>query len=203
MRLATGLLALLTVVAFAPVGAQQPSAGLQSYDVELIIFRTLTANTSEQLTLEGPGPALALAAEEGESPPIVTESVPLATAVFPSLPPTKFKLTSLEDTLRRTRNYQPIAHIGWTQPGFPRNATQFLPIDAIVDPGSGLKGRIALSRGRYLHLTLDLQYDALGAAGEPAQRVVMRTTRRMRSNERHYIDHPRFGVIAIVTPVTG
>ena len=70
----------------------------------------------------------------------------------------------------------------------------------MVPAGSGLVGQVALTRGRYLHLTLDLVYDAPGAAGEPTQRFVMRQSRRMRSNERHYLDSPRFGVIAIVTP---
>ena len=70
----------------------------------------------------------------------------------------------------------------------------------MVPAGSGLQGQIALSRGRYLHLTLDLVYDAPGADGEPTQRFVLRQSRRMRSNERHYMDSPRFGVIAIVTP---
>ena len=63
---------------------------------------------------------------------------------------------------------------------------------------AGLQGQIALSRGRYLHLTLDLVLD--GAATGDGSRYVLRQTRRMRSNERHYIDSPKFGVIAIITP---
>jgi hypothetical protein len=66
-----------------------------------------------------------------------------------------------------------------------------------VPAASGLQGQIALSRGRYLHLTLDLVYDA---QGETPQRYVLRQTRRMRSTERHYIDSPKFGVIAVITP---
>ena len=62
---------------------------------------------------------------------------------------------------------------------------------------SGLSGQIALSRGRYLHLTLDL---GLSTGDRSGQRYVLRQTRRMRSNERHYIDHPKFGVIALITP---
>ena len=68
-----------------------------------------------------------------------------------------------------------------------------------VAAGSGLTGRVALSRGRYLHLTLDLALEPAGGA----ERYVLRQTRRMRSNERHYIDHPKFGVIALVTPSDG
>jgi hypothetical protein len=122
-----------------------------------------------------------------------------AAATFPALPSSRFKLTAIEQSLRRSRNYQPLAHIGWTQPGFDRNAAQYLPVDALA-PNSGLTGQIAVTRGRYLHLTLELTYDSPATADEPSQRYVMRQTRRMRSNERHYIDHPRIGVIALVTP---
>jgi hypothetical protein len=72
-----------------------------------------------------------------------------------------------------------------------------MSIEGIVPPSTGLSGQIALSRGRYLHLTLELTYDS---AEEGGDRMVLRQTRRMRSNERHYIDHPKFGVIAIITP---
>jgi hypothetical protein len=58
---------------------------------------------------------------------------------------------------------------------------------------------VALARGRYLHLTLDL---ALQPAGS-SERYILRQTRRMRSTERHYIDHPKFGVIAVITPSGG
>jgi hypothetical protein len=68
-------------------------------------------------------------------------------------------------------------------------------VSSLVPAASGLQGQIALSRGRYLHLTLDLVYDSQGE-----QRYVLRQTRRMRSNERHYIDSPKFGVIAVITP---
>ena len=52
--------------------------------------------------------------------------------VFPPLPPAKFKLTAIADTLRRSRNYQPLAHFGWTQPGFPRTEAHYMSIDSLV-----------------------------------------------------------------------
>jgi Peptidoglycan-binding protein, CsiV len=191
-----------------PASAQQSDAGLQSYDVELLIFRVLSSNaTAEQWSLESPTAGHHPAIPDDELSPFdnadsAAPPPPAASVSFPALPPAKYKLTAMEETLRRSRNYQPLAHIGWTQPGFPRNAAQFLSIDSLVPAATGLTGQIALTRGRYLHLTLDLAYDAPGVSGEPGQRFVLRQTRRMRSNERHYIDHPRFGVIAIVTPST-
>ncbi len=72
------------------------------------------------------------------------------------------KLTAIEETLRRSRAYQPLAHIGWTQPGYARNDARYLPVSSLVPATAGLQGQIAPSRGRYLHLTLDLVLD--GAA---------------------------------------
>jgi hypothetical protein len=197
------LIALLSVATLT-ASAQQTQV-LQSYDVELVIFRTLNSNASpEEWSMEAAAAGQRLAIPEDEPSPFASnEPAPTTTATFPALPPAKFKLTAIFDTLKRSRNYQPLAHFGWTQPGFPRDSAKYLPINSMVPAGSGLLGQVALSRGRYLHLTLDLVYDAPGPAGEPTQRFVLRQSRRMRSNERHYMDSPRFGVIAIVTPSSG
>jgi len=198
--LALGLLGSVTLTA----SAQQSTQVLQSYDVELLIFRTLNPNASpEQWSMEAAAAGQRLAIPEDEPEPFSTSApAPTTTSSFPPLAPARFKLTGIYDTLRRSRNYQPLAHFGWTQPGYARNDAKLLTINSLVPAGSGIVGQVALTRGRYLHLTLDLVYDAAGAAGEPTQRFVLRQSRRMRSNERHYLDSPRFGVIAIVTPST-
>ncbi len=186
----------------ASASAQQTV--LTSYDVELIVFRTLASKaTPEQWNLEAGTADQHLATPEddpqdgGEQVIAPPPSAPMMT--FPALPSAKFKLTPIADSLRRSRNYQPLAHFGWTQPGFPRGESRYMSIDGLIPAGTGLAGQIALSRGRYLHLTLELTYDS----PEDGQRMVLKQTRRMRSNERHYIDHPKFGVIAIITPSTG
>jgi len=186
----------------ASASAQQ--TGLTSYDVELIIFRTLTSKaTPEDWALEAGTANQHLTTEEqtsedGEQAIAPSPTAPMMT--FPALQPSQLKLSAMADTLRRSRNYQPLAHFGWTQPGFPRGEARYMSIDGLVPAGSGLGGQVALSRGRYLHLTLELTYDPPEDGG---QRMVIKQTRRMRSNERHYIDHPKFGVIAVITPSTG
>jgi hypothetical protein len=200
-RLVALVLALLGCVSLS-ASAQQASQVLQSYDVELLVFRTLNPNASpEEWSMEALEAGQRLAIPEDEPDPAAASApAPVTTSNFPVLAPGRFKLTGIYDTLRRSRNYQPLAHFGWTQPGYARNDAKLLTINSMVPAGSGIVGQVALTRGRYLHLTLDLVYDAPGAAGEPTQRFVMRQSRRMRSNERHYLDSPRFGVIAIVTP---
>lgn len=86
---------------------------------------------------------------------------------------------------------------------------------ALESPRPRLDGTLRLILARYLHLEADLQYRAASDAAPPAdtgffslpdatpaeQPVYrMNESRRMRSREVHYLDHPMFGVIALVTP---
>ncbi len=79
-----------------------------------------------------------------------------------------------------------------------------------------LDGTIKVVLSRYLHVTTDLIYrddpaplpaaapgaDTAVAAPLPRQGITYRLQqeRRMRSSEIHYIDHPRFGVVVLITP---
>lgn len=192
-----GVVALLTIVSVLPSAAVAQEPSVPSYDVELVIFLHLSSNATDEVwNLESAvGEPLAIPSDDASpfESTAPTSSAPAQN--FPALPASRFKLTAIEEALRRSRNYRPIAHIGWTQPGYARNAAPLLSVNTFVPASSGLTGQIALSRGRYLHLTLDLAY-----TGSDSQRYVLRQSRRMRSNERHYIDHPKFGVIAVVTP---
>jgi hypothetical protein len=195
-RMQFALIAILGFV-IGPALAQQTS-GVPSYDVELVIFQHLAGGATEEVwdLEQSIAEPLTIPDEDAspfETPPSSASAV--ATQTFPPLPASKFKLTAIEEQLRRSRNYRPIAHIGWTQPGYARNVAPFIPVDSIISSASGLGGRIALWRGRYLHLTLDLTL-----TGQDGQRYTLRQSRRMRSTERHYIDHPKFGVIALITP---
>lgn len=185
------------------IGSASAQTGLQSYDVELVIFRNLSSNATNEDWSRGLGSTSQSTAlgDEEESGGAAAESAPVATATetFPDLPAGKMKLGAIAEQLKRSRGYQTLAHFGWTQPGFPRTEAHYMSIDSKVGAATGLTGRVALSRGRYLHLTLDLVLQPPGSA----ERYVLRQTRRMRSNERHYIDHPKFGVIALITQSDG
>jgi hypothetical protein len=183
-------------------GAQQPLQTLQSYDVELVVFRNITATgSSEVWNLDGTlpvaaaGPALT---DEEANGITASAAIPEQRSLdtFPPLSSGKYKLSGIEESLRRNRNYEVLAHVGWTQPGYPRTDAHYLAVDPLVGATTGLGGRIALTRGRYLHLALDMTF----RSAEDPQQFSLRQTRRMRSNERHYIDHPKFGVIALVVP---
>jgi hypothetical protein len=77
-----------------------------------------------------------------------------------------------------------------------------------VSGNSGIEGNVRLILERYLHLDVNLLLmSSRGTGGAvysdgPGSVPVyeLREQRRIRSGELHYFDHPRFGMIARVTP---
>ncbi len=76
-----------------------------------------------------------------------------------------------------------------------------------------LDGTVKLHLGRYLHLEADLLYRSqiepiasntflmsLSEEKQPQTLFRMQQTRRMRSGELHYFDHPKFGLLVQITP---
>jgi hypothetical protein len=199
---------LVAAVALLASFACYAEDALQNYDVELVIFRvvnpkgsaenwTIAEKSEQAVTVNSDGeetPSAPVAAPEAPATPAPTND-----AAFAPLSPAQFKLNGIEAILHKGKNYLPIAHIGWTQPGYPLgnppkfSLQSYLP--GFLPDGITLSGQASLARGHYLHLLLDLTYQA-----PDGQRYVLREQRRMRSTDKHYFDHPYFGVIALITP---
>jgi hypothetical protein len=191
------VLGLFAVAAFSATATAQTATPIV-YDVELIVFQNLQPpGTPEDWALEE---QMALRERpvveaEDEGPLTAGPATSIDTGLERKpLAREQFRMTALAAQLGRSRAYKPVAHFGWSQVGTPLNATTPLPLGDLL-PAGNLSGSTALALGRYLHLTLDLSFQPEGST----QAYVLRQTRRMRSKERHYIDHPAFGVIALVT----
>jgi hypothetical protein len=132
-----------------------------------------------------------------------------ALAVRPLLPQ-ELKLGNEYRKLRAIAAYEPLLHVGWVQPGLPE--AESVPFDlktlGLLNPS----GTVRVHLSRFLHITLDLTYQAAGAAPSLgstdgldeiaiAPQYRLTATRSARSNELHYFDHPAFGVLVRVTPV--
>lgn len=203
-------LALLT-----PAAAEQPAAESEQppwYEAEVIVFaHSGVQRHAEENWPDTPGmPPLAGAVDLYRSTPV--PSVALR-AVEPS------RLTDERRHLERSGAYEVLAHMAWQQPGLAREeAVPVLVYEGMrANDGAAsrarLHGTLALGLARYLHLQADLLYQPAAtsapAADTPAQPVPvadaltvrMQQSRRMRSEELHYLDHPLFGVLALVTPV--
>jgi hypothetical protein len=127
----------------------------------------------------------------------------------------EFTMQDVVERLELLDAYEPILHVGWTQPGFPREETEPMELAAFGEPPEGLNGNFKLYLGRYLHLVVDLAIDAATEieeipivddnvfiySDEGPVRYRIQENRIIKNGEIRYFDHPKFGVIAKVTRV--
>ena len=75
---------------------------------------------------------------------------------------------------------------------------------------SNIQGTLKLVLGRYLHIHTDLLYKRLNNVDKQTfptldskvfSKFKIKSQRRMRSKELHYIDHPLLGILVLVTPI--
>lgn len=92
-------------------------------------------------------------------------------------------------------------HLSWLQ-SVPERGK---PISIMVaETEDNVAGYVRVTIGRYLHFETDL-WTTIGKRDDMAppqenQFVALRESRRMRSNELHYLDHPALGVITKISP---
>lgn len=184
----------------ATVRAQQdPDAPW--YDVEVIVFR------NRSLQADG---------EQWDARTPVSDSGFSSLPVPPGLqelPAGQYALNNIADALQRSGAYEVLLHKAWRQQGTDRNTAAAFPMPHMTDgAGNVLGGSIRLVRERFLHLDVDVVAGAPQAvphlnepvAGmyQPRPRYRLSETRRVRSGELHYFDHPYLGIIARVVPYT-
>lgn len=204
LRVATLLSPLLVLAFLSGHAGAQPVGPL--YQVEVVIFAHPAGTSVEQPPLHRP--ALPGAAEETEIPPTFGDGLddaawPDPDHDVPSLPE-GFSVAAmprqLDAVARRlnTGGYQLLWHQAWVQPPVERNGPDLSLLAALGQgtASSALSGRIDLSAGRFLHLGADIELQS--ASGLEA---TMHQRRRIRPRVEQYFDHPRVGIVAVVTPV--
>ncbi len=190
----------------------------RGYQVEMVVFEHLMADTSDELWNTGIMPDYRnttelIAAVDGSS-------------AFKMLPASSYKLNKVKRALELSGRYRPIYHIAWQQPELTKSRAKKV---LIKDPKTKIKGTVILRGGRLLHLDLDISYFIdlftesvisfaqenvfeenenpdktkedkssveLAVRGTYAE---MKETRRIKLNELHYFDHPLFGLVIRVT----
>jgi hypothetical protein len=188
--------------AMGAAAAQQSGSTAPIYTVEVIVFRASgSLGGAEEWAVEG-----RRASAPGEDDTAAPNAAAANTGrLLAGLPVADFKLREVEARLRASGGYTPIAHAAWRQTASPWGSKVGFPLDKLGLMAAGLSGSIALERGQYLHLALDLNYapgTPSAALGSSAGTVfVLNESRRVKFFERNYFDHPAFGVIALVTPV--
>jgi hypothetical protein len=169
------------------------------YTIELIVFEQIesTGLPSERWPLDPGRPPVDEAiqlAVAGELAVTMDEARPQASVqerrAFELLPEDELSLRETWARLRRSRDYRPVLHLGWRQPGFTREEARAVHVrSAPAEPAvrrttprrferadgglatwiepRKLEGTLRLYRSRYLHIEADLLYYRPDAAPLP------------------------------------
>lgn len=224
-------LALFTGLATGTATGQQETAPEEFYDVEIIVYASLDTDTGEEYwpTPES-WPDLASAWYFDHTPelqPLPREAYQLDPVVDALGRSSHYR--PLLHFAWRQPGWGPKAALpirvnvpfGARLPVYPESqpllsaeamtATQpWQPTPDLSRDPMLLEGTLRVHRSRYLHLHVDLLYEErLGpdtaadaeAADIVYQPIRLQQSRRMRSEELHYLDHPRLGVITRIIPV--
>ena len=233
------ILKLLLVAAFLPTtaGAQdelidEEVPAIKRYTVEIVVFsyvKDVSVGTEvfPADLIEVPVEIVEDIIEE-----IVVEDLNRRTSEMIELDPVlmteeEFTMHDVVEKLELLDAYEPLMHVGWTQPGFPREETDPMELAVFGEPPEGLDGSFQLYLGRYLHLIVDLVLNEAAAVEENLfiverefiygdsrpqyefdiepevgpVRYRIQENRIIKNAEIRYFDHPKFGVIAKVTRV--
>jgi hypothetical protein len=157
--------------------ARSSAADTQAYVIEMIVFER-PGGGAEEFWPDAPGePDRALA----------NRVLGAGTAI----PAEARQLGPIAYTLSR-RGLVVLRHLAWQEVPASRNSQAWQWLDA-----GRLSGLVKITRGRFLHLDTDL---LLRDATSPATYRIQ-LSRRMRSNELHYVDHPKVGIVIQATRV--
>jgi len=121
--------------------------------------------------------------------------------------------------LEKSNRYNVLTHKAWRQTGLDAESAIEIYIDSSENITSlnnthsnipaNIKGTIKIILGRYLHIYTDMIYqrpdsstpNELSADNKGYKEYLIKSHRRMRSNELHYIDHPLVGILVMAHPV--
>ena len=196
--LAAGVLAALVTV--LPAASQETSGSANVYNIEIVVFRATQAlGGAENWNVQG-----ARSYDAGDEAANSSRNVG---HFIGALPASRFQLTDVENKLRSSGVYVPVAHVAWSQTASDWGTRAGFTVQKVGISEAGLTGTVFLERGMYLHLGVALSYapanPPAGLGAGPGTTFNMTESRRIRFYERNYYDHPGFGVIALVTPAQG
>lgn len=165
------------------------------YDVEVVIFSNSTSGDNGEQWNRPAG--------------VAGDTGTFQENEFTELARSLYQLDAISNALQRTSGYTVLFHRAWRQLAHGREAAVAYPVHTLVGSGNtSVEGSVRLVLERYLHLDIRLLLmSARSGAGTvysdgPGSIPVfeLRERRRIRSGELHYFDHPRFGMLARVTP---
>ena len=103
--------------------------------------------------------------------------------------------------LEQDGHYRVLAHQHWQQTIDAKTVAK--PVRVVAANPAEMEGTVRFYMSRHLHLDVNLLFRAATAGATPGENVVYRLSeqRKLKSQETHYFDHPRLGVIVRVMPL--
>ena len=184
---------ILAILGFSLLGAQPalaaPAEKESTYEIEVVVFENRLADLlGDELLMRD--------TEQAKIRGLESAIIPDKAEGSPTLSPA---ITSL---LEQDGHYRVLTHLHWVQTVDAKSVAKPVRV-ASVNPEE-LEGSIRFYMSRHLHLDVNLLFrETLSVAGAGARTEVYRLSeqRKLKSQETHYFDHPRFGVLARVMPV--
>lgn len=186
MRIAIFVLLGIGLFGVLPLQAA-PAEKESSYEIEVVVFENRSPDLigDELLTKDTDTKIRNL---EGAVTPEAAESEPY---LYPAI-------TSL---LEKDGHYRVLAHQHWQQTIDAKTVAK--PVRVTATNPAELEGTIRFFMSRHLHLDVNLLFREAVAGGEQRGNVVYRLSeqRKLKSQETHYFDHPKLGVLVRVMPL--
>ncbi len=189
------LLLLSLAASAAPAAAQSADAW---FDVEIVLFTRGATGGFEPPADAGAVPdwSRARALQPGVTVPRSAwgaDGSSGSRVPYALLPDGALALSGAAEALRRAPGLSPVIHLGWRQPIDGRSGERPLYLEWPPARGDArIQGVIALRLSRYLHVDVDFLRHGPPEGGAPAR---FQASRRMRSGELHYLDHPDMGML--------
>lgn len=187
--------------------------------IELPEVESATNNTDAQTTNNTQAETLPFYSPNAQS---ATE-VDLNTTQDYDYPTTLEELDLITEVAKMTpeKGYDVLMHQAWVFTGYPEAQAEamFLSLEPESDQGSRIEGTLKLYKSRYAHVDLNLEIErvipnrirALFAEHERIEpellpefwRFQLKESRKVKSGELHYFDHPIFGALLKIQYIKG
>ncbi len=191
------------------------TASERLYQIDLLVF-VYESNRSAFVAAPGAtAPRMRGAVALKSADPSAATGIPLFTVLDGSSRPA---LAGARQRLESAGDTRPIAHLAWRQPMFAFQSSRRVSLsqELLIATQAGsageefsLEGTVALQRGRYINLELDLKLSEAGdlwqwELNEDVRDSVYRLKerRQIKLDETHYYDHGAFGAIIRVSSYT-
>ncbi len=203
-------LLLLTLTASHTIAEEiNTTPDLKEYDVEIIIFEDAHAR---YLSSQSWGQAIQHT-DENNIDKNTDKEINQNPANYQPIKP--FILKNQYKRISTSSEYNVLFYSAWRQPGLAKDQAFEIDINDLINTHSSktantISGKFKLVLARYLHIYNELEYqrEVLTTIENTQEKTdikdeiyPLKSHRRMRSKELHYIDHPLVGMLIQINPV--